>query len=87
MAVHEAAAVAVGAVLRALIADGFYAERDLAHALRLAAVAVTELPNSMVWTHSHCPLFHQSARNAAVCPLSRLMLHNTQQEAPTLSSA
>ena len=50
MAVHEAAAIAVGAVLRALIADGFYAERDLADALRLAAVAVTELPNSMVPT-------------------------------------
>jgi len=48
VAVHEAAAMAVGAVLRALVADGFYAERDLAHALRLAAIAVTELPNSMV---------------------------------------
>ena len=54
MAVHEAAAVAVGAVLRALVAEGFYAERDLAHALRLAAIAVTELPNSMVRPHG-CP--------------------------------
>ena len=52
MAVHEAAAIAVGAVLRALIVGGFYAERDLAGALRLAAVAVTELPNSMVRTVS-----------------------------------
>ena len=50
VAVHEAAAIAVGAVLRALVVDGFYAERDLADALRLAAVAVTELPNSMVLT-------------------------------------
>ena len=48
VAVHEAAAIAVGAVLRALVAGGFYAERDLSGALRLAAVAVTELPNSMV---------------------------------------
>ena len=42
--------MAVGAVLRTLVVDGFYAERDVADALRLAAVAVTELPNSMVLT-------------------------------------
>jgi len=59
VAVHETAAVAVGAVLRALVADGFYAERDLAHALRLAAIAVTELPNSMVRPHTRpCLLYH-----------------------------
>ncbi len=48
VSVHEAAAIAVGALLRALVTGGFYAERDLAGAVRLAAVAVTELPNSMV---------------------------------------